>query len=70
MIEIIYKEKVIDYEKTLAQLLVGQAIVIPTVDKDLSNIRSQVTKAKVKLPFGATFAVNKSLNGAVITRTA
>ena len=65
-----YKEREIDYEKTLASLEKDESVIIPTSSRDITNIRAQVSKiAAKKLPL-MTFTVNKSINGAVITRTA
>lgn len=68
---IIYKKRQIDYERTLDQLGLkadDNHIVISTYD-DMANIRVAVNKAAKNLGNGKTFSVNKSLNGAVITRT-
>lgn len=67
--KIYYKEREIDYEKTLSSLEeVGQYIVVPTSDRDIANIRAQVSKVSKKLP-NMEFTVNKTINGARICRT-
>ena len=64
-----YKEREIDYEKTLDALKENEQVTIPTSDRDISNIRNYVTKAAKRLD-GKRFTVNKSVNGAIVTRTA
>ena len=64
-----YKEREIDYEKTLGTLQVDESVVIPTLNRDIANIRAQVVKMVAKKLTSMTFTVNKSINGAVITRT-
>lgn len=66
--KIYYKEREIDYEKTLSSLEVRQYIVVPTSDRDIANIRAQVSKVSKKLP-DMEFTVNKTINGARICRT-
>lgn len=66
--KIYYKEREIDYEKTLSSLEVRQYIVVPTSDRDIANIRAQVSKVSKKLP-NMEFTVNKTINGARICRT-
>lgn len=56
-----------DYEKTMETMKVGEIWVIPTSDNDIQNIRSQVSKVSKKLE-GKAFSVNKTINGASITR--
>lgn len=56
-----------DYEKTMETMRVGDIWVIPTSDNDIQNIRSQVSKVSKKLE-GMTFSVNKTINGASVTR--
>ena len=65
---IYYKAKEIDYEKTLGNLAVNEQVVIPTSSLDIANIRAQVSKVSKKLP-SMVFAVNKSINGAIVRRT-
>ena len=67
---IIYKEREIDYEKTLASLDIDGYVIIPTADRELTNIRNSVSKAAKKFMDGRAFRVNKTINGASITRTA
>ena len=64
---IIYKEREIDYEKTLAALDEEGYVLIPTADRDITNIRNSVSKAAKKFIDGRTFTVNKTINGASIT---
>ena len=64
-----YKEREIDYEKTLGSLQVNENVVIPTSNRDIANIRAQVVKIVAKKLTSMVFTVNKSINGAVITRT-
>lgn len=66
--KIYYKEREIDYEKTLSSLEVRQYIVVPTSDRDIANIRAQVSKVSKKL-LNMEFTVNKTINGARICRT-
>ena len=56
-----------DYEKTMETMKVGDIWVIPTSDNDIQNIRSQVSRVSKKLE-GMTFSVNKTINGASVTR--
>lgn len=56
-----------DYEKTMETMKVGEIWVIPTSDNDIQNIRSQVSKVSKKLE-GKAFSVNKTINGASVTR--
>ena len=67
--KIYYKAREIDYDKTLGSLEVGQDVVIPSSSLDISNIRSQVSKVIKRLETPMTFQVNKTINGAKITRT-
>ena len=72
MLKIIYKKKQIDYERTLDQLGLkadDNHIVVSAYEKDMANIRVAVMRAAQNLGDGRTFSVNKSINGAVITRT-
>lgn len=64
-----YKEREIDYDKTLDGMAVGECIVIPMSANDISPLRTRVCKFSQKSP-GRTFEVHKTLNGASITRTA
>ena len=68
--EIVYKGA-IDYQETLNSLeKVGQYVVIPTSDNDVSNIRAIVSKFQASdLAEGRTFSVHKTINGARIERT-
>lgn len=59
-----------DYEKTMASMRVGDIWVIPMSDNSIENVRSQVSKVTKKLPDGMAFTVNKTINGASVTRTA
>lgn len=59
-----------DYEKTMASMAVGDIWVIPMSDNSIENVRSQVSKVTKKLADGAVFKVNKTINGASVTRTA
>ena len=68
MAKICYKEREIDYEKTMGSLTVGEAIAIPVSSLDISNVRAQVHKISKKLP-EMRFSVHKTINGAAITRT-
>lgn len=63
-----YKDGV-DYEKTLGGLGVEDYVIVPTSTQDISAIRSAVCKAAKKLN-GASFVVNKTINGARIQRSA
>lgn len=63
-----YKEREIDYEKTMGSLQPGEMVVIPSSTNDIGNIRAQVHKVSKKLP-AMTFSVHKTINGASITRT-
>lgn len=65
--EVKYKGN-IDYAATLAQLEgVGQYVIVPTSDSDISAIRTAVSKAARGME-GATFSVHKTINGARIER--
>lgn len=72
--KIIYKKRQIDFERTLGQLGLKSEdnhIVVPaSYENDIANIRVAVMRAAQSLGEGRTFTVNKSINGAVITRTA
>lgn len=71
--KIIYKKRQIDYERTLDQLGLktdDNHVVISAYDNDMANIRMAVMRAAKSLGGERTFTVNKSINGAVITRTA
>lgn len=59
----------IDYEKTLGTLGAGDYVKVPTSANDISAIRTAVYKAAKKFP-DASFTVNKTINGARITRNA
>ncbi len=63
-----YKDGV-DYEKTLGGLGVEDYVIVPTSSQDISAIRTAVCKAAKKLN-GASFVVNKTVNGARIQRSA
>ena len=65
---IIYKEREIDYEKTMAALEREGYVIVPTSDRDITNIRNCVSKAAKKFLDGRTFSVSKTINGASITR--
>lgn len=65
--EIFYKEREIDYLKTMAKLPVNGYVLIPTSGRDIASVRSQVAKASKKLD-GRKFRVNKTINGARILR--
>lgn len=67
---IFYKEREIDYIKTMGSLEVGGQVFIPTSENDIGNIRAQVHKITKQLPEGMTFSVHKTINGACIHRTA
>ena len=67
---IYYKKREIDYEKTLGELGLGEQFTVSTYDKDLANVRVAVARASKSFQDGRTFSVNKSINGAVIRRTA
>jgi hypothetical protein len=66
---IFYKEREIDYIKTMGSLEVGGQVVIPTSENDIGNIRAQVHKIAKVLPEGMAFSVHKTINGACIHRT-
>ena len=71
--KIIYKKRQIDFEKTLDQLGLKSEdnhVVVSAYDNDMANIRMAVMRAAKNLGGEKTFTVNKSINGAVITRTA
>ena len=71
--KIIYKKRQIDYERTLDQLGLKSEdnhVVVSAYDNDMANIRMAVMRAAKNLGGEKTFTVNKSINGAVITRTA
>lgn len=71
--KIIYKKRQIDYERTLDQLGLkaeDNHVVVSAYDYDMANIRMAVMRAAKNLGGEKTFTVNKSINGAVITRTA
>ena len=68
--KIYYKTKEIDYVKTLGELTLGEQIVISTADYDLENIRTSVSRVARRFTGDRLFTVNKSPEGAVITRTA
>lgn len=69
--KVYYKPRDVDYEKTMAQLETEDGkneITIPIAGLDLANIRAQVARyAQNKFP-GRTFTVNKTPEGAKITR--
>lgn len=59
-----YKPVEIDYDRTLIALsAVDDYCIIPRSDNDISSIRVQVNKR-----FPGCFSVNKTINGARITR--
>lgn len=64
-----YKEREIDYEKTMGSLSIGELVVIPISSNSIENIRAQVYKVSKRLP-DMTFSVHKTINGASITRKA
>lgn len=68
--KIYYKTKEIDYVKTLGELTPGEQIIISTADYDLENIRTSVSRVARRFTGDRLFTVNKSPEGAVITRTA
>ena len=68
--KIYYKKREIDYVRTLGELGPGEQFVVSTYDKDLANVRVAVMRAAKSFQDGRTFSVNKSINGAVIRRTA
>jgi hypothetical protein len=68
--KIYYKKREIDYERTLGELGPGEQVTVSTYDKDLANLRVAVMRAAKSFQDGRTFSVNKSINGAVISRTA
>ena len=61
-----YKDGV-DYEKTLGGLETGDYVIVPSSSQDISAIRTAVCKAAKKIQ-GASFVVNKTINGARIRR--
>lgn len=71
---IIYKKE-IDYVKTLGSLNRDESVVIPTTDRDIANIRAQVSKTSDKInkelqeEERMVFSVSKTDKGAEITRT-
>ena len=65
---IYYKNPKIDYEKTLGKLDVGEEVVISTADNDLATIRMAVIRVGRRFPTQRSFKVQKSADGAVITR--
>ena len=66
--EIKYSGKV-DYPATLAALEVGNYVVVPTSNQDISAIRTAVAKfAKLPQAEGKRFSVHKTINGARIQR--
>ena len=64
--KIYYKAREIDYIKTLGGLEEDQSVLIHTSNMDITNIRNQVSKVSKNL--GMAFTVNKTLNGAKVTR--
>ena len=68
MSKIYYKTKEIDYERTLGELDIDQQVIIPTSDRDIENIRAQVSRVAKRFPEERRFTVNKSINGAIIRR--
>ena len=66
--KIFYKEREIDYEKTLGGLGQGQSVMINSSFNSTDNIRSQVHKIAKKLP-GMAFSVHRTINGTSIERT-
>ncbi len=66
--KIIYKGS-IDYAATLTSLEVGEYVVIPSSDNDISNIRTIVTKfCRRPDAEGRMFSVHKTINGARVDR--
>lgn len=63
-----YKEREIDYEKTMGGLQYGESVIIPTGYNDIANIRAQVHKVSRKLGAAGEFKVSKSPDGAIIAR--
>lgn len=61
-----YKDGV-DYEKTLGGLETGDYVIVPSSSQDISAIRTAVCKAAKKIQ-GASFVVNKTINGARVRR--
>ena len=59
----------VDYEKTLGALETGDYVIVPSSSQDISAIRTAVCKAAKKIE-GASFVVNKTVNGARIQRSA
>ena len=68
--KIYYKVKEIDYEKTLGELEPEQEITIPTQDRDISAVRTAVSRTAPKFPDGRIFKVRKDPDGAVFSRMA
>ena len=68
MAKIYYKTKEIDYERTMGELDRKEFVIIPTADRDIENIRANVSRAAKRLPDDRVFRVNKTINGARIQR--
>lgn len=64
--EITYKDAV-DYPATLMPLNVGEYVMIPTSERDISAIRTAVAKFQ-KTVTDRTFSVHKTVNGARVQR--
>lgn len=68
--KIYYKTREIDYKKTLGELDPGEKVDIPiTAGQDLANIRTRVMRVAGEFGDGRKFSVNKTSDGASITRT-
>lgn len=57
----------VDYPATLGRLGVGEYVLIPTSDNDISSIRSIVARLQKSFE-GKVFSVHKTANGARIDR--
>ncbi len=66
--KIYYKEREIDYERTLGEMAPGEQIEINTAGRDLANIRIAVCRAARRFPDHRSFRVNKVTNGATVRR--
>ena len=65
------KYKNIDYRATLGDMAVGNYVLVPTSENDISAIRTAVAKfSKLPQAAGKTFSVHKTVNGARIQRDA
>ena len=65
-----YKVREIDYEKTLAELDREEEITIPTSDRDISTVRTAVSRTAPRFPDKRIFRVRKSPDGAIVRRIA